>query len=100
MPSDWLERAVEYHGEECPGVIAVLPEENDVALAKVAAWRQKDQQWLIEAVKSGVISPARMFDRVDRMPKPNAEGNPPPREVLLERLRLLATRAGVDLPEA
>src|SRR5438270_10909849 len=37
MPTDWLERAVEYRGEECPGVIAVVPEENDVALAKLAA---------------------------------------------------------------
>ena len=84
MPTDWPERAIEYRGVECPGVIAVVPEENDVALAKLAAWREKDQLWLVEGAKSGVISPAGMAGRLHLMPEPNSEGNPPPREILLE----------------
>jgi hypothetical protein len=52
MPSDWMDRSIEYLGAECPGVVAVVPEENDVALAKLAAWRDKDQSWLNEGPES------------------------------------------------
>jgi hypothetical protein len=55
MPIDWPERAIEYAGAGCPGVVALVPEENDVALAKVAAWREKDQDWLNKGVKAGVL---------------------------------------------
>lgn len=99
MPTDWKERATEYAGAECPGVIAIVPEENDVALAKLAAWREKDQSWLAEGVKSGVLSLSRMASRLDRMPEPNADGNPPDLAVLRERLRALAARANVDRPD-
>lgn len=38
-----------------------------------------------------------MASRLDRMPQSNADGNPPDRGVLGERLRSLAARANVDL---
>lgn len=98
MPFDWQKRAIEYAGTECPGVIAVVPEEHDVALAKLVAWREKDQDWLTEGVKAGVLSLNVMASRLDRMPPKNPDGSPPAREVLLGRLRLLATRANIDFP--
>jgi len=98
MPIDWKTRAIEYAGAECPGVVAVVPEENDVALAKLAAWREKDQSWLDEGVKARVLSLEKMANRLDRMPQPNAEGNPPARDILSERLRSLAARARKDVP--
>lgn len=97
MPADWTERAIEYRGAECPGVIAIVPEENDVALAKLAAWRDKDQTWLTEGIKAGVLSLERMVRRLDLMPEPNADGNPPSGEILRERLRSLARCAHIDL---
>lgn len=93
MPLDWRERAIEYAGPECPGVVAIVPEENDVALAKLAAWREKDRMWLRQGVKAGIVSIEIMTSRLDRMPEPNAEGNPPARETLKERLNSLATGA-------
>lgn len=100
MPTDWTERAIEYHGDECPGVAAIVPEENDLALAKLAAWRDKDRLWLTEGVRAGILSLSQMADRLGRMPPTNAEGNPPAREILLERLRILAGGANVELPDA
>jgi len=100
MPSDWKERAIEYLGAECPGVVATVPEENDVALAKLAAWRDKDQSWLNEGIRSGILSLEHMASRLSRMPPPNADGNPPAVQVLRERLRSLAARARIDLPDS
>ncbi|HMK80027.1 MAG TPA: DUF6036 family nucleotidyltransferase [Xanthobacteraceae bacterium] len=99
MPKDWRVRALEYTSAECPGVVALVPEENDVALAKVVAWRDKDQAWLHEGVRSGILSVRQMAARVDLMPPPNAEAIPPAREVLKQRLRLLAARANIQLPD-
>lgn len=97
MPIDWQERAVEYMGEECPGVIAIVPDEDDVALAKLAAWREKDQAWLAEGAKAGVISLERMASRLSLMPQPNADGTPPARRILADRLRSLAARSNIVL---
>jgi hypothetical protein len=97
MPIDWQERAIEYTGPGCPGVVALVPEENDVALAKLAAWREKDRDWLNEGVRTGVFSLERMASRLGLMPQPNAEGNPPAREVLANRLLSLAAQVNIPL---
>ena len=34
MPLDWMTRASKYSSPGCPGVTAIVPEENDLALAK------------------------------------------------------------------
>ena len=102
MPSDWETRAVEYRGAGCPGVAVTVPEENDVALAKLAAWRDKDQDWLARRVNYGVLSLKTMISRLDRMPEANPERGSPARETLVARLKILASRCKVDiaLPEA
>jgi hypothetical protein len=97
MPTDWQQRAIEYAGAECPGVLALVPEENDVALAKLAAWREKDQDWLNEGIGAGVFSLEQMAARLSLMPQPNREGSPPSRDILASRLRSLASRANVTV---
>ena len=97
MPSDWQTRAIEYQGVECPGIIAIVPEENDVALAKLAAWREKDQDWLSQGVKYKIIFLMSMIGRVDRMPEPNPDRGSPAHEALVERMKILAARCKVDL---
>ena len=76
-----------------------MPEENDLALAKLSAWRDKDRMWLIEGIKAGVLSLPKMASRLDRMPEPNSEGTPPARNILRDRLVVLAGLANIDLPE-
>ena len=68
MPSDWMDRAIRYSSPACPGVTAIVPEENDLALAKLVAWRQKDIDWLRAGVRHHILSLNEMELRLDRMP--------------------------------
>lgn len=97
MPSDWEARAVEYRGAGCPDVVVTVPDENDVALAKLAAWRDKDQDWLTQGVNYGVLSLKIMISRLDRMPEANPERGSPARETLVARLKTLASRCNVNV---
>jgi hypothetical protein len=97
MPTDWQARAIEYRGAGSPSVVAVVPEENDVALAKLAAWRDKDQDWLARGVNYGILSLKTMSSRLDRMSEPNPELGSPSRETLVARLKALATRCKINL---
>ena len=97
MPADWISRAIEYRPAESPDIVAIVPDPEDVGLAKLAAWREKDQAWLTEAVNAGAISLPKMAGRLRTMPRPNAEGNPPSHGILADRLRALAARAKIDL---
>ncbi len=101
MASDWQARAVEYRGAGCPDVAATVPEEDDVALAKLAAWRDKDREWLAQGVRYGILSLKTMISRLDRMPDPNPARGSPTRQTIVARLKALATRCKVDvaLPE-
>ncbi|HWG05974.1 MAG TPA: DUF6036 family nucleotidyltransferase, partial [Beijerinckiaceae bacterium] len=64
MPTDWMTRAVRYNPPESPAVTAILPDVNDIALAKMVAWREKDIDWLAEGAETGVLSLNDMNARV------------------------------------
>ena len=53
MPLDWRVRAVEYATPDGLAT-ALCPSAEDIAIAKLCAWRDKDQAWLREAFRSGV----------------------------------------------
>jgi hypothetical protein len=58
MPLDWKTRAVEYATPD--GIATALcPSAEDIAIAKLCAWREKDQAWLREAFRSGIANAAR-----------------------------------------
>ena len=59
MPVDWRTRAVEYTTPDALAT-AVCPSADDIAIAKLCAWREKDQAWLREAFRSGVANAARV----------------------------------------
>ncbi|TAJ31592.1 DUF6036 family nucleotidyltransferase [Bosea sp. (in: a-proteobacteria)] len=68
MPFDWPSRTLDYHGTGCPDVVAIVPDLNDIAIAKMIAWRDKDQTWLAAGVRNGVIDASTMHGRIDRVP--------------------------------
>ncbi|MBX6368388.1 MAG: hypothetical protein IRZ04_10410 [Rhodospirillales bacterium] len=68
MPTDWRSRAIEYAGRQARGVTAVCPEENDIALAKLCAWRDKDRDWLKNGLINGVLDLSKMRARLKAMP--------------------------------
>ncbi|MGE7154891.1 DUF6036 family nucleotidyltransferase [Methylorubrum rhodesianum] len=90
MPSDWMDRVQHYRGTGCPGVTAIVPDIEDVALAKVVAWREKDQNWILSGVRSRLFSLERMASRIDRMPS----AAPEPAE-MMRRLRSVAATCGM-----
>jgi hypothetical protein len=92
MPTDWVDRAQHYHGSGCPGVTAIVPDVEDVALAKVVAWREKDQSWILSGVRAGLFSLERMACRIDRMPRAA-----PDAAEMVRRLRWLAATCGMAL---
>lgn len=90
MPTDWEDRAEAYRGSGCPGVTAIVPDIDDVALAKVVAWRDKDKSWIVSGIWARLFSLERMAARLDRMP----EAAPDVAEIM-RRLNWLATACGV-----
>jgi hypothetical protein len=68
LPLDWRERARELHLPTVPGVTVIVPDLDDVALSKAVAWREKDRDWLDDAVKLSLVDPTRMRSRVGRLP--------------------------------
>jgi hypothetical protein len=59
MPLDWRNRAVEYVTPDGLAT-AVCPSADDIAIAKLCAWREKDQAWLREAFNSGIARRERV----------------------------------------
>ena len=58
MPQDWRSRAVEYVTVGGHAT-AVCPSANDIGVAKLTAWREKDQHWLGELARR--LANARHF---------------------------------------
>lgn len=58
MPVDWRTRASEYVTPDGLAT-AVCPSADDIAIAKLCAWREKDQSWLREALRSGIVKADR-----------------------------------------
>lgn len=59
MPADWRVRATE-HNVPDGGAIAVCPSADDIAIAKLCAWREKDRDWLCAAFQSGIANTQRV----------------------------------------
>ncbi|MDO8377422.1 DUF6036 family nucleotidyltransferase [Phenylobacterium sp.] len=68
LPTDWLDRAMEYRTPEAPGITAIVPEPEDIALAKLCAWRPKDISWLVAAARGAIIKLDVMRARLQHMP--------------------------------
>lgn len=69
LPTDWLVRSKEYSSPATEGAIAIVPSPNDIALAKLCAWREKDRDWLIVAQSHGIISIVGMKALLLMMPE-------------------------------
>src|SRR3546814_17664124 len=67
MPADWQTRARTLTSALAPGVEVILPDLNDIALAKLDAWRAMDIDWLEAALRNGLLDHAAMAGRIDRI---------------------------------
>ena len=77
MPSDWQTRTAEYTSPDCPGVTLIVPDPdpdpNDIAIAKLVAWREKDRHWLSIGLTSKILSLARISERLPLVPVADAD---------------------------
>ena len=65
---------------------AVCPSADDIAIAKLCAWREKDQAWLREAFRSGIAS----ADRVAALLGMELPDEAPARDELVRRVAVAA----------
>ncbi len=68
MPTDWPDRATTHGNMGIADTEIIVPEINDIALAKLVAWREKDLDWLEAGVRSLILRPSLMRERLDRLP--------------------------------
>ncbi|MHB1702359.1 MAG: DUF6036 family nucleotidyltransferase [Acidobacteriaceae bacterium] len=68
LPRDWEERAVHIvaHGQK--DVTGIVPEIHDLAVAKIAAGRDKDFQWARALIQSGHLRPEILLERAAQAP--------------------------------
>jgi hypothetical protein len=85
MLADWRSRSTKYIGRQAAGVTAICPEPNDIALAKICAWREKDRTWLESGLRNGMLDLSKMRARLSKMPS-----HAPDRNELVRRLDALA----------
>ncbi|WP_297515456.1 DUF6036 family nucleotidyltransferase [uncultured Caulobacter sp.] len=89
LPKDWRDRAKAYTSPATDGVVAIVPEPNDLAVAKLCAGREKDMDWLAWALRDGVARIDTMRARFEKLPADRLSGG---LGILEARLRVLAAR--------
>lgn len=67
LPSRWRERAIAIQSPSTGGVIRICPEPNDLAISKLAAWREKDQEFVRLLVQGEIVSLDEIRARLDEV---------------------------------
>lgn len=68
MPTDWRNRSQTVDGLGLPGIKVIVPDINDIAISKMMAWRDKDKEWLQAGVRSKILAPNQMRERLSLLP--------------------------------
>lgn len=87
MPLDWRTRTAEYVTPDGLAT-AICPSAEDIAIAMLCAWREKDQAWLREAFRSSIAKSAKTAALL----RTNLPAEAPPLDEL-ERRFVVATTA-------
>jgi hypothetical protein len=67
LPARWRERAVAIHGPATGGVTGICPDPTDLAISKVAAWREKDQDFVRVLLSAEIVTLEQMRSRLDEL---------------------------------
>jgi hypothetical protein len=74
LPQAWRARAIVYSSPNAGGATAVIPTLEDIAAAKLVAWREKDRVWLIAAIAHGIVNPDIIVARFAELPSSAPSG--------------------------
>lgn len=72
LPSRWRERAVAIQTPFTGGVIGICPEPADLAVSKLAAWREKDQEFVRILVQREIVSVDQILARLGEVDEETA----------------------------
>lgn len=64
LPSGWRDRAVVVRSEATAGVAGICPHPSDLAISKLAAWREKDREFIEALLRHGIVTPAEIEARL------------------------------------
>jgi hypothetical protein len=67
LPSRWRDRAVQVHGPGTAGVTGICPDPTDLAISKLVAWREKDQEFVRVLVRERIVFIEAMRARLDEL---------------------------------
>jgi hypothetical protein len=67
LPSRWRERAVAIQTQFTGGVTGICPEPTDLAISKLAAWREKDQEFVRVLVQRKIVSVDQIRARLNEV---------------------------------
>lgn len=68
LPSGWKARLVELPPGDTEGVRGLCLDPHDLAIAKYAAWREKDMAFTRELARRGIVDRERLLALLDRTP--------------------------------
>jgi hypothetical protein len=70
LPPGWELRALAIEGRGANSTTGLCPEIHNLAVAKLAAGRQKDSEWIRALLKSGHLQPALFLERASQSELP------------------------------
>ncbi len=73
LPTRWRERALAIQTPLTGGVTGICPEPTDLAISKLAAWREKDQEFVRVLVQRKIVSVDQIRARLNEIDEETAK---------------------------
>lgn len=89
LPADWEKRAVTFSPKGDPGIKAIAPDINDLAVSKLIAGREKDLEWFATGISTGLVDGPIVASRIRRVPDRDPEIYDAAERRLQDRLNLI-----------
>lgn len=67
LPAHWRDRAVVVQSEATGGVVGICPHPSDLAVSKLAAWREKDQEFVTVLLRHGITTQGEIEARLSEL---------------------------------
>lgn len=67
LPPRWRERAVLVRSDATAGVTGICPHPSDLAISKLAAWREKDREFITALLRHHITTPSEIEARLTEL---------------------------------
>ena len=67
LPARWRERAVIIRSRATGGVTGICPHPSDLAVSKLAAWREKDREFVGILLRHGIVTSGEIEERLSEL---------------------------------